>query len=284
MSEKFKVAAVQVATTDDRERNLARAWDMAELAAENGASILCYPELFHLPWFPATIDKKAFELAEPLTGPTVVAARETAKKLKVQMVFTLFEQAENDRFFNTALVINPEGEIDGLYRKMHIPQHPGWEEKTYFSPGDRGFVTFETNGLTFGVQICWDNFFPEGSRLLALSGAKLIFAPTGNSTSNEDLWRQSICNNAFVNGCYVVRVNRLSPEDEGPFSGGSFCAAPTGDLLEDPMGQIEGVGLYTIEPKALDFVRREWPFLRDRRPGQYEKLAESEQSKDDSET
>lgn len=273
MTEKIKVAGVQVASTQDVQHNLERAMESAEIAVENGAKIICFPELFTLPWFPVSIDNQAFELAEPLSGPTVTQARKAAKKWGVHLIVPLFEDTGNGVYYNSTVVLNAQGDVDGLYRKVHVPHIPGWEEKSYFAPGNMGFPVFKALGLTFGIQICWDNFFPEGTRALALAGAKLIFCPTANTAANTDLWQQAICNNAFVNGCYVVRVNRVGTDGDHQFAGASFCAAPTGDLLEEPMGEVEGVGLWTIDLQAVDFVRREWPFLRDRRPGQYLKLA-----------
>lgn len=273
MATKIKVAGVQVAATADVKHNLERALETAEMAVENGARIICFAEMFCLPWFPSKIDKKAFALAQPLSGELITETRKRAKKWNTALIVPFFEDAQNGTYFNSTAVIDETGDILGVYRKMHIPQVPGWEEKSYFAPGSNGFPVFSTKGITFGIQICWDNFFPEGARILALSGAKLIFAPTANTASNEDLWQQAIRNNAFTNGCYVMRVNRVGKEEEHVFAGGSFCAAPTGDLLEDPMGEVEGLNLWPIDLGAVDFVRREWPFLRDRRPSQYLKLA-----------
>ena len=273
MVERIKVAGIQTAATQDLQHNLERALEPAEIAVENGADIICFPELFTQQWFPVAIDNKAFELAEPLSGPTITTARKMARQWKVYLLIPFFEKSDKGAYYNSVAVINDEGGVDGLYRKMHVPHLPGWEEKTYFAPGNLGFPVFAVKGVTFGIQICWDNFFPEGTRSLALSGAKLIFAPTANTDANTDIWQQAICNNAFVNGCYVVRVNRVGEEGIHHFSGGSFCAAPTGDLLEEPMGEVEGVGLWPIDLKAIDFIRREWPFFRDRRPRQYLKVA-----------
>ena len=273
MTEKLKVAGIQVAATEDIQHNLERALETAELAVENGAKIICFPELFTLPWFPSRIGKEALDLAETLSGPIITTARKKAKQWKVCLIVPIFEDSEKGSYYNSAVVVNDQGDVEGVYRKMHVPNIPGWEEKSYFAPGNLGFPVFRAMGIPFGIQICWDNFFPEGARCLALSGAKLIFAPTANTSSNNDLWQQAICNNAFVNGCYTVRVNRVGKEGEQAFSGGSFCAAPTGDLLEEPMGEVEGLGLWPIDTQAVDFVRREWPFMRDRRPRQYLKLA-----------
>lgn len=273
MSNKLKVAAVQVASSEDFDHNLERAFETADLAVENGAKIICFPELFSLQWFAGTIDKAPFEYAQPLSGALITEARKQAKVWKTCLIIPFFEDSEKGAYYNSAAVIDQEGNVLGVYRKMHIPQVPGWEEKSYFTPGNLGFPTFKAFDLTFGIQISWDTFFPEGSRILALSGAKVIFTPTANSVDNNDIWQQSICNNAFTNGCYVVRVNRVGNEEKQSFSGGSFCAAPTGDLLEEPMGEVEGLGLWPVDTTAVDFVRREWPFFRDRRPRQYLKLA-----------
>jgi N-carbamoylputrescine amidase len=274
MTEKIKVAGVQVEATSDLTRNVNRSLEAAAIAVENGAKIICLPELFSLPWFADKIDKTAFENAQPIDGPVIEQCKSQAKDWGVYLIAPIFEKAKDGKFYNTAVVIDDSGEIAGLYRKMHIPQVPGWEERAYFSHGDSGFPVFEAFGVPFGVQISWDAFFPEGARALALAGAKLIFVPTANTNANDDLWQMAVRNNAFVNGCYCVRVNRVGEQDDQRFAGGSFCAAPTGDLLEAPMGEVEGLGLWTIDPEAVDYVRREWPFLRDRRPDQYASLTE----------
>lgn len=273
MSEKLKVAGIQVAATNDVEKNLKRALDSAELAVENGAQIVCFSQLFCQPWFLSEISHEAFKMAQPLSGHIITEVRKRAKKWNAHVIAPIFEDSGKGVYYNSAVVVDFDGNVAGVYRKVHLPQVPGWEEKSYFAPGNMGFPVFHARGVTFGVQICWDNFFPEGARTLALSGAKLIFAPTSNTGANEDLWQMSIRQNAFANGCYVVRVNRLGGEGDQIFSGGSFCTAPTGDLLEDPMGEVEGISLWTVDTAAVDYVRREWPFLRDRRPRQYLKLA-----------
>jgi len=273
MAKKIKVAAVQTISGNDMDHNLERAFETADLAVENGARIICFPELFTLPWFAGKIDKAPFERAQPISGKLIRDARKKAKSWKACLIIPFFEDSQKGAYYNSAAVIDDKGQVLGVYRKVHVPQVPGWEEKAYFAPGNLGFPVFKAFDITFGVQLSWDTFFPEGSRILALSGAKLIFTPTSNTNDNDDIWRQSMCNNAFTNGCYVVRVNRVGKDQDKTFAGGSFCAAPTGDLLEEPMGEVEGLGLWPFDSQAVDFVRREWPFFRDRRPRQYLKLA-----------
>jgi N-carbamoylputrescine amidase len=166
-------------------------------------------------------------------------------------------------------VLGPDGKLLGKYRKVHVPEIPLWEEKFYFRPGDLGFPVFESQGLRFGVQLCWDNLFPEGTRLLALGGAELVFAPNAAAFASTRKWETVLAANAIVNNIYVFRVNRVGREESQDFYGRSCCFDPEGDFLMPPSGLHDGVILAEIDPMAVRAVRAEWNFLRDRRPEAY---------------
>ena len=270
---RVRVAGIQMSGTPDRARNIEKAVSLLEMAAERGVSLACLPELFALPWFPSEMDKAHFDLAEPVDGETVTALRAAAAKLDIVIVAPFFEREIEGRFFNSAAVIDAGGELLGVYRKVHVPQIPLWEEKFYFAPGDAGFPVFNTKHLRIGVQICWDNLFPEGSRALALAGAQFVFAPTAAASNSQDLWMRMISANAFANGMYVFRVNRVGAESKQKFYGQSFCVNPFGDLVDQVSGEGEGVVIVEANPRDIEFVRREWPLLRDRRPECYLELA-----------
>jgi len=275
-NKRIKVAGVQLSGSEDKARNLEKAVALLDLAAEREVRMACFPELFALPWFPAQMDKAHLDLAESTDGQTVSAMREAAKRLEMVIVAPFFEKDLEGRFFNSAAVIDADGALLGIYRKVHLPQIPLWEEKFYFAPGDRGFPVFRTRYLDIGVQLCWDNLFPEGTRALALAGAQLVFAPTAAAFDSQDLWLRMISVNAFANGLYVFRVNRVGAEPQQEFYGKSFCVSPFGDLVDQISGEGEGLVIEEVNPRDIQFVRREWPLLRDRRPECYLSLANLE--------
>ena len=186
-----------------------------------------------------------------------------------------FSQRERGgEFYNSAVVIDAGGEILGVYRKVHVPQIPLWEEKFYFSPGNLGFPVFKSKFASIGIQICWDNFFPEGSRILAMKGAQIIFSPTGAAFASQSRWETVISSNAIANGVYIFRVNRVGSEEKQDFYGRSFCVSPEGELVDKPTGMKEGIAILDIDLRTIDEVRREWPFFKDRRPETYKEIAE----------
>ena len=264
-----KVAGIQSACGASREENISRAVDLARLAAENGAAIICFEQLFSLFWFPREKDPAFRDLAEDEEGPTLTAMRSLARERSVTLVCPVFERVDGEKCFNTAFVIGPEGETIGRYRKIHVPGIPLWEEKYYFRPGDLGFPVFESQGLKFGVQLCWDNFFPEGARLLALAGAELIFCPNAAAFASSRRWETVICANAIVNGIYLFRVNRVGREEEQDFYGRSFCVSPEGEMLMPPSGMSNGVIMADIDSNLIEENRREWKFFDDRREEAY---------------
>lgn len=276
MTRKIKTAGVQLAPGPDRGKNLAKAGMLIEVAAEEGAKIIALPQLFSLPWFPATIDRKNMALAETGDGPTALFLRETARRLGVVLIGSVFEE-DGGRYFNTAIVAGPDG-IIGKYRKVHVPQIPLWEERAYFSPGDLGFPVFETPFGRVGVLLCWDIFFPEGFRILALKGAEIVFSLTASAFEHSHKkWERAISAAAHANGFFVFRVNRVGKEERQEFYGKSFCCGPDGEMLDAPSGSSEGVVIAEAALEDVAAVRNEWVFLKDRRPGAYIEIAEAKE-------
>lgn len=268
----LKIAGIQMNCSPDKGKNLEKACLLAEIAAERGAQLICFPELFNTQWFPVDIRRDNFLLAEEAPGPTTAIMQGLAKKTAAVMVLPLFEKGSGGSYFNTAVVIDADGEILGKYRKIHVPQIPLWEEKAYFQPGDCGFPVWTTRYARLGVQICWDNFFPEGARILALKGAQIILAPTAAAFASQEKWEKVICANAAASGIYIFRVNRIGREAKQQFYGKSFCANPEGELVDQPSGSQEGIVLADIDLGEIERTRRVWSFLQDRRPETYEEL------------
>jgi len=265
----IKVAGVQMFCSEEKDRNVDKAVRLAEIAAEKGAQIICFQELFSTHWFPKEMDRKHFTLAENMKGPSLGRIREVARTHEIAVVCPFFEEGEEGGFYNTAVVFDAGGEILGRYRKIHIPQIPLWEEKYYFAPGNLGFPVFHTKFATIGIQVCWDNFFPEGSRILALKGAQIIFSPTAAAFASQKRWETVISGNAISNGVFVFRVNRVGSEEKQDFYGKSFCVSPEGEMVDRPTGMKEGIALVEMDLGDVERVRREWSFFKDRRPETY---------------
>jgi N-carbamoylputrescine amidase len=274
----LKAAGIQIHGTEDKMKNLEKAQRLARIAAERGARIICFPELFSTPWFPADIRVENFSWAEEIPGPMTEIMQTLARELEAVLILSFFEKSSPGQYFNTALVMDANGEIIGKYRKIHVPQIPLWEEKAYFAPGDLGFPVFETRFARVGVQICWDNFFPEGTRILSLKGAEVVFAPTAAAFASQEKWVRAICANAAFNGIYIFRVNRVGKEAKQHFYGKSFCASPEGEMVDGASGVQEGVVLTELDLSEIERTRRVWTFLRDRRPDVYGDLVK--QTKD----
>ncbi len=268
----MKLAGIQISCSGDKEKNLEKAIKFAQIASEKDAHIICFQELFATHWFPKEMDKSHFSLAEKIDGPSMRRMQKLAKENEVVLVCPMFEKEGESSFYNSAVVIDAGGEILGSYRKIHVPQIPLWEEKYYFSPGNLGFPIFETRFAVIGVQICWDNFFPEGSRILALKGAQIIFSPTAAAFASQKKWETVISGNAISNGVYLFRVNRVGSEERQDFYGKSFCMSPEGELVDEPTGMKEGIALIDIDLRNIDKVRKEWPFFKDRRPEAYKEI------------
>lgn len=275
MEKKIKIAGIQLAPTAEREKNLSKACALIELACSEGARIVSLPQLFNTRWFPCSIDPENLSLAEKEDGPTVSFLREAALKNGAVLIAPVFEEDSGSRF-NTAFVIGDKGEVLGKYRKMHVPQIPLWEERAYFKPGDLGFPVFKTPYAQIGIQLCWDVFFPEGFRILALKGAQVIFAPTASAfLHSQKKWERAVSAAAHANGVFIFRVNRVGKEARQEFYGRSFCVGPDGEFVQKPSGPSEGVVLADIDLGNLAAVRNEWVFLKDRRPGEYKEILEA---------
>lgn len=268
----LKIAGIQMACGPEKARNIDRLLTLLELAAEQEAQLVCFQELATTHWFPASSNEGAFALAEPIPGPTTETFSAEAARLGLVIVLPVFERADAGRYYNSAAVIDSDGRLLGTYRKMHVPLLPLWQEKYYFAPGDEGWPIFETSVGKLGIQICWDNFFPEGSRTLALKGAEVLLAPTAAAFASQPRWRAAITANAIVNGIFIFRVNRVGREGRQEFYGKSFCVSPEGDLLSDPSSAHDGVVLADCDLSLIEQARRTWPFFRDRRPETYHEL------------
>jgi N-carbamoylputrescine amidase len=267
----IKLAGIQVSCSEEKAQNIEKAVRFAKIAIEKGAHIICFQELFTTHWFPKEMNKRYFSLAEKADGLTIETMQKLAKEYGVVLICPIFEKDE-DSFYNSAVVIDADGEILGSYRKVHVPQIPLWEEKYYFSSGNHGFPVFETKFAPIGIQICWDNFFPEGSRILALKGAKILFSPTAAAFASQRKWETVISSNAIANGVYIFRVNRVGSEEKQDFYGRSFCISPEGELLDKPTGMKDSIALIEIDLKHITRARKEWPFLKDRRPDSYKEI------------
>jgi len=272
MTDIVTVAALQQRVSGDWEKDKTRLADRVAFAAGKGASLLVLPELFGWRWFAAGMDKNHFALAETIDGERVKAYREMAAANKVALSAPLFLHDGQGQYFDAVAAIGADGEIAGVYRGVHLPQIPGWEGKFYFSPGE-DYPVFDIAGMPVAFLICWDAFFPEAFRAMALRGARVIAVLTSATGTGEDLWIRALSAQAFFNGLYVLRVNRVGEEEQATFSGHSFCAAPTGDLMGEPMSDVEGMAFFDIDRRALELTRREFPFLKDRRPRTYLDLA-----------
>jgi N-carbamoylputrescine amidase len=288
--EKFRVGLLQMQCSPEPDENLEKAITQVREAAKRGAQVICLPELFRTQYFCQREDADLFDLAEPIPGPTTEALAKVARKEKVAVVASVFEKRAPGIYHNTAVTIDADGATRGIYRKMHIPDDPLYYEKFYFTPGDLGFKAFDTRFGRVGTLVCWDQWYPEGARLTALQGAHVLLYPTAIGwhpaekaqfgESQHDAWRTIQRAHAIANGVYVAVVNRVGHETgnirgnqaPGPgleFWGGSFICDPFGKVLAEASHQREEILIGEIDLKALEDVRRNWPFLRDRRIDSY---------------
>ncbi|HEY8369525.1 MAG TPA: nitrilase-related carbon-nitrogen hydrolase [Thermodesulfobacteriota bacterium] len=269
----IRVAGIQFAVGPDPRQNLDKAVRLLALAVEKGARLVAFPELSIYPWFPRTVGPEPFLLAEPVHGPAVTAMQEAARRAEAVVVFPFFETAVEGQevgYYNAAAVIDADGRLVGVYRKNHIPHIPPlYEERHYFRPSDAGFPVFDTAVGKLGVQICWDNFYPEGARILGLKGAQIVVAPTAGATfAAHAKWETAIAANAIANGYYVLRVNRVGEDGPMRFYGRTFCVNPHGEFAAEPAGDKDGVVLVNLDLRAVDAAREQWAFFRDRRAGE----------------
>jgi N-carbamoylputrescine amidase len=290
VSEKFRVGLVQMSATADPAQNLVHAIDRLNDAAAKGAQIVCLPELFQTQYFCQREDAALFDLAEPIPGPTTARLSDVARQLRIVLIASLFEKRAPGVYHNTAVMIDCDGSLRGIYRKMHIPDDPLYYEKYYFTPGDLGFKAFDTSIGRIGTLVCWDQWYPEGARLTALQGAQVLFYPTAIGwhpdekaefgEAQYDAWQTIQRAHAIANGVYVAVVNRVGFEEGNvrgnkaqgkglEFWGGSFIADPFGRLIARASHDKEEILIAEVDPHVLEDTRRNWPFLRDRRIDAY---------------
>ena len=279
----FRIGLVQMSCSPDPGENTEKAVGRVSEAAGRGAQIICLQELFRSQYFCREEDPDLFALAEPVPGPTTEIFSKLARELGVVIVASLFERRAAGLYHNTAAVIDADGSIAGLYRKMHIPDDPLYYEKFYFTPGDLGFRNFDTRYARVGVLVCWDQWYPEAARLTCLQGASVLFYPTAIGwhpsekaefgEGQRDAWRTVQRGHAIANGVYVAAANRTGfegPPDSGlEFWGSSFVAGPFGEILTEATAAGEEILIADCDPRSIEQVRRNWPFLRDRRIDAY---------------
>ncbi|MBS1829630.1 MAG: carbon-nitrogen hydrolase [Acidobacteria bacterium] len=280
---KYRIGLVQMSCSTDPEQNLAKAEQKIREAAAQSAQVICLQELFRSQYFCREENAELFALAETIPGPSTYRMSQLAKELGVVIVASLFEKRAAGLYHNTAAVLGADGELQGVYRKMHIPDDPLYYEKFYFTPGDLGFLNFDTRYGRIGVQVCWDQWYPEGARATSMLGASVLFYPTAigwhphekaqYGESQRDAWRTIQRAHAIANGVYVAAVNRIgfegTPDNGLEFWGSSFVADPSGQIIADASVDEEEILIAEIDPKRCDEVRRNWPFFRDRRIDAY---------------
>jgi N-carbamoylputrescine amidase len=275
---------LQHACGADPKANLKKSLALAEQAARKGARIICTQELFRSQYFCQSEDHANFDLAEPIPGPSTVAFQKIAKKHGVVIIASLFEKRASGLYHNTAVIIDADGKVLGIYRKMHIPDDPLFYEKFYFTPGDTGFKAWDTRYGKIGVLICWDQWYPEGARLTALQGAEILFYPTAigwhpkekaeYGVNQHGAWETIQRSHAVANGCYVAAINRIGLEqpiggDGLEFWGQTFVAGTSGQILAKASVDEEEILLVPVDLTKVDVTRTHWPFFRDRRIDAY---------------
>ena len=281
---KYRIGLVQMAMSADPDANLQKAVAKVEEGAAAGAALVCLPELFRSLYFAQREDAALFDLAEPVPGPTTDVLGKVAKGAGIVVIAPIFERRAPGLYHNTAAVIDADGKVKGIYRKMHIPDDPAYYEKFYFTPGDLGFRAFDTKVGPIGTLVCWDQWYPEGARLTALQGANILLYPTAigwHPAEKEkygeqqlDAWRTIQRSHAIANGCWVAAVNRCGFERLGgegagiEFWGHSFVCDPFGVVVAE-VAEDETLVLAQVDLARIEEVRRNWPFLRDRRTDAY---------------
>ncbi len=277
-SQSVRIALIQMSCGPDASANLRKAMALVKKAAARGARIISLQELFRTEYFCKTEDAKHFDLAETIPGPSTDLLSQLAKSENTVVIAPLFEKRAKGIYHNTAVVIDADGKMLGKYRKVHIPDDPGFYEKFYFVPGDLGFKSFKTRYATIGVLVCWDQWFPEAARLAALNGAEILFYPTTigwkhdrqkEAESYRDAWETVQRGHAIASGVFVAAANRVGREGGFDYWGNSFVAGPFGDVLHRASTRKEEILIADCNLSQIEKTRREWPFLRDRRIDAY---------------
>jgi N-carbamoylputrescine amidase len=277
------VGLIQNRALKEPDLNLVKTVASVREAADKGAQIICLQELFMTPYFCQTETLENFDLAESIPGPTCEVFSKLAAELEVVLIVSLFEKRGSGVYHNTAVIVDADGAMLGNYRKMHIPDDPGFSEKYYFTPGDLGYRAWDTSYGKIGVLICWDQWFPEAARLTAMAGAQILFYPTAIGWSPEEkgtelgmaqrtAWEAVQKGHGVANGCYVASVNRVGTEKDLYFWGSSFVSGPYGHFLSQASENEEAIVLQVCDLDALEEFHRTWPFFRDRRIDSYEKI------------
>ncbi len=277
-----KVGLVQKSCQESKESNILKAIEDIRKVAKMGANIICLQEIFSTLYFCDKEDHDNFKLAEKIPGETTERLQKLSKELGVVIIASLFEKRAQGLYFNTTAVIDADGEYLGKYRKMHIPDDPGFYEKFYFTPGDSGYKVFDTKYGKIGVLICWDQWYPEAARITALMGAEILFYPTAIGWDNSqdkatnieqyNAWQTIQRSHAIANGVHVVSVNRTGIEGTVQFWGGSFVANPFGTILYQAPHLDEDLKVVELDLEKTDHYRIHWPFLRDRRIDSYQPI------------
>jgi len=282
-----RIGLIQTSCAPAPSANLKKTLAAAERAASQGAQIICTQELFRSQYFCQSEDHRYFELAEQVPGPTTQAFQKLAKRRRVVVIASIFEKRAPGVYHNSAAVIDADGSLLGLYRKMHIPDDPLFYEKFYFTPGDLGFRSWQTRYAKIGVLICWDQWYPEAARLTALQGAEILFYPTAigwhpsekarHGARQHDAWETVQRGHAIANGCYLAVPNRVGHEklsEEGiEFWGQSFIAGTSGEIIARATAEKEEILVANVDLSQVNTTRTHWPFLRDRRIDAYEGLS-----------
>ncbi len=291
----YRIGLVQMSCGPSPDENLEKGAELVRDAARRGANVVCLPELFRAQYFCQREDTGLFDLAEPIPGPSTERLGRVAREEKIVIVASLFERRAAGLYHNTAVTLQTDGSIGGLYRKMHIPDDPLYYEKYYFTPGDLGYRAPDTAFGKVGTLVCWDQWYPEGARITALQGANVLFYPTAigwhpyekaeHGAAQYDAWQTIQRAHAIANGVYVGAVNRVGVEHgdvngdrvdgEGlEFWGGSFIADPFGRILAKAAHDKEEILVAEIDLRAMEDQRRNWPFLRDRRIDSYQPITQ----------
>ena len=288
LHDKLTIGLVQRACSTDARENLAATLEAVREAAKRGARVVCLEELFRSQYFCREENHDYFDLAEPIPGPSTEALGKLARELRIVIVASLFERRTAGIYHNTAAVLDADGSLLGIYRKMHIPDDPLYYEKFYFTPGDLGFPNFDTRYGRIGVLVCWDQWYPECARLSSLRGAQILFYPTAigwhpsekkeYGAAQLDAWRTIQRSHAIANGIFVAAVNRVgfegAPDHGLEFWGSSFVADPFGQVIAQASCDREETLIVECDLRRMEEVRRNWPFLRDRRTDAYAPLLE----------
>lgn len=284
-----KLGLLQHACVADPKANLRKTLSLVDQAAKKGAQIICTQEMVTSQYFCQSEEHRFFDLAEPIPGPSTLAFQKAAKKHGVVIIASLFEKRASGLYHNTAAIIDADGSLLGIYRKMHIPDDPLFYEKFYFTPGDTGFKAWDTKFGKIGVLICWDQWYPEAARLTAMQGAEILFYPTAigwhpkekaeYGVNQHGAWETIQRSHAVANGCYVAAINRIGHEiidgvggDGLEFWGQTFVAGTSGQILAKASIDKEEVLVVPVELGKVDVTRTHWPFLRDRRIDAYGNL------------